>query len=149
MSQVGESARVGIGQIVEEVVRLLRLPDVDVAWSTYDDPDEAIGELEALAAGVARGEAAALERLRFLFLPTADLQEISISSGWGEHYLELAARFDKLSPSYGRCSRVTEVAPLRLAKSSDESLKVLSADGNRTSLIANHNLEFAWAPEPR
>ncbi|WP_194814929.1 hypothetical protein [Nocardia sp. XZ_19_385] len=31
-----------------------------------------------------------------LFAPTGPLQDLSISSGWAERYLELAARFDQL-----------------------------------------------------
>lgn len=29
-----------------------------------------------------------------LFAPTAEIQEIALASGWGDYYLEVAARFD-------------------------------------------------------
>ena len=32
--------------------------------------------------------------LSSLFLPTAEMQEIAMTSGWGDRYLELASRFD-------------------------------------------------------
>lgn len=32
--------------------------------------------------------------LASLFAPTAEIQEISMASGWGDYYLELAAHFD-------------------------------------------------------
>jgi len=30
-----------------------------------------------------------------LFAPTGPIQEVSLSSGWGQEFLELAERFDK------------------------------------------------------
>jgi hypothetical protein len=42
-------------------------------------------------------------RRRLRLAPTGSLQEISISSGWGDEFLEIAARFDRA------------VAPLRQA----------------------------------
>jgi hypothetical protein len=32
--------------------------------------------------------------LRVLFAPTGPIQEVSVSSGWGDAFLELADRFD-------------------------------------------------------
>jgi hypothetical protein len=40
--------------------------------------------------------------LSILFAPTGNIQEVSISSGWGEAFLELTARFDAaLTETYG------------------------------------------------
>jgi hypothetical protein len=33
--------------------------------------------------------------LSVLFAPTGPIQEVSVSSGWGEAFLELAERFDR------------------------------------------------------
>lgn len=34
-------------------------------------------------------------QLRYLFLPTAPLQEIALHNGWSDEYLEVAEQFDR------------------------------------------------------
>ncbi|MCL2810927.1 MAG: hypothetical protein FWD25_03450 [Clostridia bacterium] len=69
---------------------LLSLPSTDVCWSKYMNATEAIEELESLRIGIEKQDKNAIDRLLFLLLPTGDLQEISISSGWGEEFLTIA-----------------------------------------------------------
>ena len=38
---------------------------------------------------------AAKNKLKYLFLPTGSLQEISITNGWGNEYLEISEVVDK------------------------------------------------------
>lgn len=38
-----------------------------------------------------------MEKINLLFAPTGDLQEISISNGWGEKFIEVSSKFDKLT----------------------------------------------------
>ena len=64
----------------------------DSAWSTYSAQ-----KIEAKLAAVIRSVEAGHKpriRLRLLFFPTADLQEISIANGWGEEFLALAGVVD-------------------------------------------------------
>jgi hypothetical protein len=84
-----------VHQVLDEIMAYLRLPAADAAWSTFDQPDEAVDTLRELLGAIDRHDRAALAQLRVLFLPTGDLQEISISSGWGDRYLELASEFEK------------------------------------------------------
>ena len=37
-----------------------------------------------------------VEVLKLLFAPTGSIQEVSISSGWGQEFLSLSARFDEV-----------------------------------------------------
>lgn len=37
-----------------------------------------------------------LKKLQVLFAPTGPIQEISLDNGWGERFVELAGKFDKL-----------------------------------------------------
>lgn len=73
---------------------LIAFPGNDFAWSTWDDADEALEEFDALVAEIERGGRPV--GMTVLFLPTGPLQDLSISSGWAEEYLELSARFDAL-----------------------------------------------------
>ncbi|WTW93172.1 hypothetical protein OG216_07165 [Streptomycetaceae bacterium NBC_01309] len=86
-----------LADVLGRVRELIALPGNDFGWSGWDDAAEALQEFDALVADIEAGGRPAAMRL--LFLPTGALQELSISSGWGEEYLELAARFDETYPA--------------------------------------------------
>ncbi|MFC9894300.1 hypothetical protein ACFVMC_11455 [Nocardia sp. NPDC127579] len=81
-------------ELLAETRRFMVLPGNDFAWSTWDDVDEALAEFDGLVREVERGGRPRM--LRVLFLATGPLQELALSSGWGEEYLGLADRFDEL-----------------------------------------------------
>lgn len=65
----------------------------DSDWSTR--PAHKIeARLDALIRIVEAGRKPGI-RLGFLFLPTGDLQEISMANGWGEEFLDLADVVDR------------------------------------------------------
>ena len=66
------------------------MPSAGVYWSSYDSADEAITELEALEKKIFNRDKDAIKRLLYLLAPTACIQEISISSGWGHEFLPIA-----------------------------------------------------------
>jgi hypothetical protein len=72
---------------------LLAQPDNDFSWSSFDDAEAALREIDKLSAGIRNGDSVPLD-LRVLFAPTGPIQEVSLSSGWGEKFLGLAERFD-------------------------------------------------------
>jgi hypothetical protein len=82
-------------QILDNVVGHLKQPDCDVSWSHYDNQTEALADIERHITNVKRGETSDIQELRLLFLPTGSIQEIAINNGWGDEFLDLAARFDK------------------------------------------------------
>lgn len=80
--------------VLEEARALLMRPDNDFAWSSWEDRDDALAEVDALIARLRAGELPEARSLSVLFAPTGPLQEVSISSGWGDTFLLLARRFD-------------------------------------------------------
>jgi hypothetical protein len=81
--------------LLAETRALLARPDNDFAWSSFQDAAAALTELDALIAAVRAG--AVPYALHTLFAPTGPIQEVAISSGWGEEFLALADRLDALS----------------------------------------------------
>jgi len=83
--------------VLRRIAELLSRHDVDTVWSGYE-PDELRSEiysfLERAGTGLPLDEAGR-DRLQLLFAPTGALQETSLSSGWGEEFVELATRFDE------------------------------------------------------
>lgn len=80
--------------VLQETRRLLALPENDFAWSSWQSADDALEEMDALIARVGTGAALPKAYLSLLYTPTGPVQEVSVSSGWGEQFLTLASRFD-------------------------------------------------------
>ncbi len=79
-------------EVLEAVCRHLEL-SVESAYA--DTPQRVITVLEREISSLrSDGRFKDVNELKLLFLPTSDIQEISISSGWTERYLELSTRFD-------------------------------------------------------
>jgi hypothetical protein len=84
--------------VVGEVRAKLALPDNDYSWSSFGDAEAALSEIDELVAEVqARGKVPFM--LRVLFAPTGPIQEVSLSSGWGDEFIALADRFDAAAES--------------------------------------------------
>jgi hypothetical protein len=77
-----------------EARRRLAAPDNDFSWSGWETGDEALREIDDVIAKLQTGQMPAPLQMRVLFAPTGPIQEVSISSGWGDEFLELAAAFD-------------------------------------------------------
>ncbi len=82
--------------VLNEAKRLVRLPGNDFSWSTWDDCDEALAELDAQIEMVRLSDFSKRLDLRVLFAPTGPLQELSLSSGWAHEFLALGERFDRV-----------------------------------------------------
>jgi len=80
--------------VLEETRRLLALPDNDFAWSSWDDCEDALDELDKLLSSLRSGSLEGEQTMRVLFAPTGPIQEVSLSSGWEDDFIELANRFD-------------------------------------------------------
>jgi hypothetical protein len=79
--------------VLDDVRVLLARPDNDFSWSSFGDAEAALAELDELRSGVVAGNPDLLT-LRVLFAPTGPIQEVSLSSGWGDEFLAIAERFD-------------------------------------------------------
>lgn len=82
--------------VLAEVRVLLARPGNDYSWSSFVDATAALAEIDALSAVVRDGGAVPVG-LRVLFAPTGPIQEVSLSSGWGDEFVRLADRFDAAS----------------------------------------------------
>lgn len=81
-----------IAVLGEAGARLVR-PDADYTWSSWLDAEHALREIDAIAAGLRAGGAPSYA-LQFVFLPTGPMQEVALSSGWGDEFAALADRTD-------------------------------------------------------
>ena len=78
--------------VLDEVKALLSMPGNDYTWSSFQDAEAAIAEIDAYAEAVRAGVRPAV--LTVLFAATGPIQEVAISSGWGDEFLAVAGRFD-------------------------------------------------------
>jgi hypothetical protein len=76
--------------VLLEARRLLALPGNDFSWSSFVDQDLALEEIDATIERLREGDT----NTGVLFLPTGPLQEVSLSSGWGDEFVALANRYD-------------------------------------------------------
>jgi hypothetical protein len=78
--------------ILREARVFLALDGNDFSWSSWRDQNQAISEIDSIITELENGS---VPDIRVLFAPTGPIQEISLSSGWGHEFIELAERFDK------------------------------------------------------
>ena len=77
--------------VMRETRRFLALSENDFTWSSWNDQPAALAEIDEAISALQKGS---IPNLSSLFLPTGPIQEVSLSSGWGEDFLRLAGRFD-------------------------------------------------------
>jgi hypothetical protein len=81
--------------VLREAGALVSRPGNDFLWSSWEDGAAARREIDAhvdaLRSGPVRSGA-----LSSLFAPTGPLQEVALSSGWGDELVALASRFDAI-----------------------------------------------------
>jgi hypothetical protein len=81
--------------ILRETQGLLGRKDNDFSWSSWNDAQEAVAEIQGHLERVDHCDYSQLFDLEVLFAPTGPIQETSMSSGWAYEYLAVAARFDE------------------------------------------------------
>jgi hypothetical protein len=82
-------------EVLREARQLLSRPDNEFAWSSWEDAAAALSEIDGIIAGIESGDMPRRSDIELLFLPTGPIQEVSVSSGWGREFLDLASRFDR------------------------------------------------------
>ena len=81
-------------EVLRETRELLARPDNNFIWSYWDSATDALLEFDAFITQIESGDTSRRSDLKLLFAPTGSIQEVSISSGWGQEFLALSARFD-------------------------------------------------------
>jgi hypothetical protein len=89
-----EAARLELVDLLREARSLLARPGNDFAWSSWDDAGAALAEVDGLIAALEAGRLPSRLEVSVLFAPTGPVQEVSLSSGWGDEFVALAARCD-------------------------------------------------------
>ena len=82
--------------VLESAIELVSLPDNDFSWSSWEGAEEARAEIKDLIRLVKRGCLPERVKVSVVFAPTGPLQEVSLSSGWGEPFLKLAEKYDEV-----------------------------------------------------
>ena len=90
-----------IVEVLRETRAFLARPDNDFAWSHWASAAEALGEFDGFVTLIESGDFSGRHGLELLFGPTGSIQEVSISSGWDDEFLALAARFDTANKRVG------------------------------------------------
>ena len=86
-----------------DIIRQLKekiTDDSDMVWTRYESAKELRDELETYLIDLETDDIICMEKLSFLFLPTASLQEHSISNNWAQEYLNLSQKFDRIYTLY-------------------------------------------------
>lgn len=73
---------------------LVARPENDFSWSSWRDLDDALEEIDGIIAQLHDGEVPHKFNMSILFAPTGPMQELALSSGWGNRFLGLATEFD-------------------------------------------------------
>lgn len=68
-------------------------PGNEFLYSSWDDTTHAVREIDQHLNELQSGHVPT-QAMWVVFAPTGKLQEVSLSSGWSEEYMELASRFD-------------------------------------------------------
>ena len=68
--------------------------DTDVVWTRFNDPRELIEDLTSDIQKLQVCDSETLSKVFMKFWPTSTYQELSISNGCGDEYLQLSKKFD-------------------------------------------------------
>ena len=81
--------------VLRRTQAILQNPANDFVLSGWRNAKEAVADIESHIARIQAEDRSKLFELRLLYAPTGNIQEVSVSSGWGSSFLVLAERFDK------------------------------------------------------
>ena len=82
--------------VFEETRELLADPDNDFTWSSWEGREDALREMDGILLWLWCGLLPkSILSMTVLYAPTGPIQEVSLSSGWGNEFLALADRFDE------------------------------------------------------
>jgi len=73
---------------------LLDLPGNDYIWSSWEDNAAATAEIDRYIESIELGRLPPRLELSVIFTVTGPMQEVSLTSGWSQEFLDLAERFD-------------------------------------------------------
>jgi UDP-glucose:(heptosyl)LPS alpha-1,3-glucosyltransferase len=81
-------------RVLTESRRLVSRPENDYSWSSWRDAARAVDEIDGIIRRLEADLPVEPVKVAVLFTVTGPMQEVSLSSGWGEEFLRLADEFD-------------------------------------------------------
>lgn len=85
-----------LSDILTRSKELVSRPQNDFMYSSWEDETAAIRELDHCLEKARNGTLVASD-IAILFAPTGPMQELAISSGWSDEFLQLADEFDTIA----------------------------------------------------
>lgn len=82
--------------IFQRIRDLVARPENDFSWSSWRDMEDALAEIDGIIARLQAGDVPLRFDMAILFAPKGPMQELALSSGWGNRFLGLASEFDDL-----------------------------------------------------
>ena len=80
-------------EVLDEILNTVNL-ETDVAFTMFNTPQELITDITKDIEKLKSQDRETLDKLYMMFAPTGTYQELSISNGWGDEYLQLSQKFD-------------------------------------------------------
>ncbi len=96
-------------QLAQELIGILKAvkanihEDSDCMWSYFETPHQAQNEIDQYVAELEVGNLSSLIDISTHFAPTSGYQELSLQNGWGDEYMKLSERFDKIQSKLMNC----------------------------------------------
>jgi hypothetical protein len=82
--------------VLESAKELLSLEENDFSWSFWNDMHEANIEIDSIINILSKKILPNKNKISVLFAPTGPIQEVSLSSGWGETFIKLSEKYDQI-----------------------------------------------------
>ncbi len=79
-----------------ETIKVFTTDESDTVWAGYDNGKSFLIDLHNDITNIAFCNFETLDKLNLEFAPTSTYQEISLSNGWANEFLNLAQQFDNL-----------------------------------------------------
>jgi hypothetical protein len=96
-------ARADLIQVFRDARALLARPDNRIGWASgWESLRDGLAEVDSFLDALKDGGEPPSIKMRVLFGPTSDMQEVSIASGWPNEFLALAERFDHALERFDR-----------------------------------------------
>ncbi len=89
-----DARRAALVDLLLEARRLVARPDNDFLYSSWLDTEHALAEVDGILGALAGDGPSPDAAIHSLLLPTGPMQELASDSGWGDAFVDLAARID-------------------------------------------------------
>ncbi|GEM58372.1 hypothetical protein B0A78_07070 [Flavobacterium columnare NBRC 100251 = ATCC 23463] len=86
-------------QKVAEILKQIKTfvsEETDSIWAGFENPDKFLEEINQDIEKIVNCDYQTLEKVNIEFAPTCTYQELSMTNGWSDKYLELSTEFDKI-----------------------------------------------------